>query len=264
MLHGRQAGFTIIEMSLFLAISGLLLLIAVSGTGNTIATNRFNDSVRSAQGYLQGQYSDILNGVNARDGNQACNSSTGQVGSGSEPAGTSNCLLMGKLIQFTKGSADFRSYYVVGSIPALPPAPGLSDDQLITLYKPHMVPSVANDTYQIPWGTNVFGTCRSPAQATAVCKAPPVKFDSYLLIRSPASGNILGYIFYVGGTPASNNLTPYAIAANHVSANICLQSADNSSRYGMVNIASNGGQAGISTNFDSAIDVSPASMCSGV
>lgn len=260
---GREAGFTIIEISIFMAISGLLLLVAILGTSNSINTNRFNDSVRSAQGYLQKQYSDILNGVNPRDDNHACDASTGQVGSGSQVVGTSDCLLMGKLIQFTKNSSTFTTYYVIGSIPVTQPAPGLSDDVLIALYKPHVVPSVANETYNLAWGATVLGSCQAP-NTSGVCQSPYTKFNSYLLLRSPASGNILSYIFYASGLPAGNDLTPYSIPANHMTANICLHSADNTVPTGMITLSPSGGQAGINTNFDSAIDVVTSTMCSGV
>src|SRR6266536_3229274 len=100
----RAEGYTIIEVSLFLGISALMLAIALVGTGLSIRTTRFADSTRSLHAYVQQQYDDLLNGVNSRLGNEACNSGVISTATPQTP-GTSNCLYMGKLILF-KPSTD--------------------------------------------------------------------------------------------------------------------------------------------------------------
>src|SRR3982751_6935386 len=93
-----ERGFTVVEVTLFLAITGLLFLIAITGTSNTIRSVRFSDSGRSVNAFVQQQYDDIINGLNNRTGAEAC--AGGVVSAGSEPAGTSSCLLLGKLVVF--------------------------------------------------------------------------------------------------------------------------------------------------------------------
>lgn len=250
----RQTGFTIVEISIFLAVSGLLLAVAFIGTNGSIGITRFRDSINSVQAYMQGQYSDILNGVNPRDGSQACASATRQVNPGSQPAGQSNCLILGKLVQFTLNSDTLNTYYVVGAIPSTPPPVGASDEAILESYQPRAVQNVDNETYQVPWQAIVTGSKDSNG------KAP----DSYLLLRSPTSGQIYSYIFYVGGGfPPAGDLSTTVRVANrgttNVSANICLKSIDGVGGLAMVSVAAGGGQSGITSAFD--VD---SNSCNGV
>ena len=56
----NKAGFTIIEVMLFLAISGLLLIGVLGGTYSSIATQRYNDSVRGFSEFLRQTYAEVL------------------------------------------------------------------------------------------------------------------------------------------------------------------------------------------------------------
>src|SRR5882724_3035471 len=129
MVGSRQAGFTIVEITLFMAITGLLFLVAVIGTGNTIRTVRFTDSGRSLEAYVQKQYDDIVTGLNNRNNLVSCTNGVIDTGTG-QTVGTSNCLVMGKLMVFTQGSANVTNYNVIGTEPA-----GVNysqpDDQLV-------------------------------------------------------------------------------------------------------------------------------------
>jgi len=266
----KQGGFSIIELSIFLAVSGLLLLIAFAGTTTTIATIRFKDSVNTVQSRLQQQYNDILSGVNPRSGNEACVAS--QVTSGSQAPGRSDCLLLGKIVTFQKDKNDFREYYVVGSEPASL-ASGLSADQILAAYKPTVVTSSGVEDFEIPWGATVYGTCRNPNAATNACPASPRAVDSYLLLRSPLSGEIKAYTFQ------SNNLSGGAGAAiapssgpdypnlavpgaSLTAANICLRSADITNQFALLQVGgtTSDGQSGISAQYD----ITAAQACNGL
>lgn len=268
MPFGRQTGFTIIEVSIFLAISSLMLVIAIAGTANAINTNRFTDTMRSTQAYVQSQYAAVLNGLNPRGGNEICNSSIVSTG-GSSQAGTSNCYLMGKLIQFSGGGSVIKSYYVVGSAPTTAPQPGLSDEALVAEYGLHAVQNVAADSFNIPWAATVEGSCAPITVSTGTCYGSKSKVDSYLVVRSPATGNILTYAFKAGGFPSGNgDLSSYVTVANHTSTgtnaetNVCIKSSDNGFE-GMIMLAPSGGEAGIVTNFDRSLDVTYSQMCAG-
>ncbi len=103
----RRAGFTLIEVSLFLAITGLLFVGIAVGTQNSIFQQRFNDSVQNFAEFLRSAYSDVMN-VRS-DGN-----------------GRSDKAIYGKLITFgentdlagnpvdPEGSSIF-SYNVIGN-----------------------------------------------------------------------------------------------------------------------------------------------------
>ena len=61
MVKRSRRGFTLIEVSFFLALSGLLMVGIISGTTASISRQRYNDSVNSAAEAIRSVYSDVLN-----------------------------------------------------------------------------------------------------------------------------------------------------------------------------------------------------------
>lgn len=57
----KHVGFTLIEVALFLAISGLLLVGIIAGTQNSIWNQRFFDSVQNYTEFLRSIYSQVSN-----------------------------------------------------------------------------------------------------------------------------------------------------------------------------------------------------------
>ncbi len=55
-----RSGFTIIEVMLFLGLSGLILVGVIAGTYTTIAVQRYNDSVRSFAEFLRQTYAEVI------------------------------------------------------------------------------------------------------------------------------------------------------------------------------------------------------------
>ena len=94
-------GFTIIEVVLFLAISGLLMATLLVGVSQAISRQEYRDAVQSFAGFLRSEYSKMINVENDRpDGNNAvCQ------GSVSTYRGQSNCFIVGRYIE-TVGSDD--------------------------------------------------------------------------------------------------------------------------------------------------------------
>ena len=78
----RKDGFTLIEVSLFLAITGLLFLGVTIGVQNSIFQQRYNDSVQNFVEFLTSAYSKIENVQ------------------GDTSGGTSDQVIYGKLITF--------------------------------------------------------------------------------------------------------------------------------------------------------------------
>ena len=64
----KRTGFTLIEIVLFLAITGLLFVGIVAGTGNSIAQQRFTDSVQSFTELLRSVYSEVSNPQSVGEG----------------------------------------------------------------------------------------------------------------------------------------------------------------------------------------------------
>ena len=62
-----KKGFTVIEVTLFLALSGVLITGLIVGTNVSISRQRYNDSVKTIGEYLRGVYSDVLNVSNDKE-----------------------------------------------------------------------------------------------------------------------------------------------------------------------------------------------------
>lgn len=95
--RGMQ-GFTIIEVILFLAITGLMLAAMLVGVAGTINRSRYDDAVNGLLDYMQGQYNLVTNVRNNNtDGAYSCSGGVVQA------VGTSNCTIVGRIISSSDG-----------------------------------------------------------------------------------------------------------------------------------------------------------------
>lgn len=246
---GRQAGFTIVEISLFMAITGLLFVIALAGTGNAIRSFRFTDSGRSLESFVQKQYDDILNGLNNRNNTVSCNNGVIDPSAG-QSVGTSNCLLMGKLLVFRRDDPVVTIYNVVGSEPA-----GLNynqnDEALITAFQPKTISDTAVTTYTIPWGAKPSGFKRL---------GDNVATNGVLLVRSPKSSRIVSYTFAVPASVPANLTSTVSDPNNRTKAtNLCIKNADGLGQAARLFISGGASQSAASIVFNA-----PDSECNGV
>ena len=105
---GRRSGFTIIEVMLFLAISGFLLVGILLGTGSSIANQRYKDAVQDAVDALKSAYSFVSDTqIELRDANNGvCGSLTseqlGEIADMTEKSssgrGRTNCVVYGAAV----------------------------------------------------------------------------------------------------------------------------------------------------------------------
>lgn len=246
----RSEGYTIIEVSLFLAVSGLLVLIALIGTGATIRSSRFTDSSRSVHAFVQKQYDNILNGVNTRPGDETCNAGVVSTTSG-VPAGRSNCLLIGKLIVMAQNADVARAYTIVGTEP-INPDYNKADEALIYDFQPAIVRNVGVEQFDIPWGATVMGSKRTSG-GNAV--------DAVAMIRSPRSSRIVTYIYKEPGASYSlASLINPSVPANEANfnkptnpSNFCFKSADDFNVLSKLTFSGGQGQDAIQLTFDATI-----------
>lgn len=186
------SGFTIIETMLFLAVTAVLVVGVLAGTGVSINNQRYKDSVYSLQSYLQKQLSEVVSTSNDSPllgGSQkySCSSSAVVTIAGvGEPKGQSNCLILGKLITASPTTGE-TSQLVSRTVVGYPKATTTSSDDT-TVFQSYYIRAIQDsvivgDTYSIEWSN--------------VLKTPSVggnsKF-SILIIKSPASGIIRTYI----------------------------------------------------------------------
>lgn len=98
---GQQRGFTIIEVVLFLAVSGFLAIALLTGAGAAVQRQQYRDAVQSFANYLRGQYSQVVNVENNRS--QGKCPISGSDGGSATNRGQSNCVIVGRYIE-TVGS----------------------------------------------------------------------------------------------------------------------------------------------------------------
>lgn len=201
----QQHGFTIIEISLFVAISGLLALGLLTGWSLAINSQRYKDSVDSFYAYIQQQYSLVYSVENGRSSNFTCNSdSVVTPGDADNPRGQSDCMLLGRYLRITDGS-KFESFAIVGN-------ENSSSDGTIASYKPRAVDAeigLTESEFVIPWGARV-----SSKQSQA-----PLNIG-IAIIRSPSNGVVYTYV----NTDTNNNvsLAEMTVPANQKEQYFCV------------------------------------------
>lgn len=251
----RQNGFTIIETTLFLGLSSALVLVAIVGTGGLINSIRFSDSMRITHAYVQGQYDEILNGVNPRNAAQICGSA-----SPVEP-GASGCLLLGKLINFDIGTGSLKTYYVVSTdVPDLadPVIADASDTELIAQVGPVVVKGQSRaEEFTVPWGAEVFASKRL---------RDDVAVNTYALLRSPRSSRLVSYTFNLSraalDNPGALSIQSQVSQAANTGwpTNFCIRSLDAVDPPARITVADGQGQNAIALTF--AVD-DVAGECNG-
>lgn len=195
----KQRGFTIIEVSLFLSLSALLLATLIFGMQRMVSQARFEDSVNSLTSFIQSQYEEARSGINPRsvgDIDAACN---GAVGVASAP-GTSNCLLIGKVLHFNQDSSDVRTSYAIATTV---PDSSLSDQAALEASN-LIEPDVGQQTYEIQWGAEfTMGRLLNPPTGLP---ATASEVDTIAILRSPVSSQVLVYLYKDSAQPLSQKI----------------------------------------------------------
>lgn len=192
-MTGSERGFTIIEVVLFLAITGGLFAALMIGVGVGISQQRYLDSVRSYKSLLQDQYIAAINTRNEGNSTVRCsNSNNGSIESNVESRtpsrGSSNCVILGRAIQITENAGNTE--IVTSSVTGYDPSrdDGTSDNSSLVAYQPKLA-LFDRQVSTINWDGSLR---RADGQgdegsnnnfATAVI----------LILRSPASGSIVVY-----------------------------------------------------------------------
>lgn len=215
-------GFTLLEVTLFLAISGALGLIAFVGLGPRLRNLRFTQSVRLAENTINNQFNASTSGQNVRPANFSCsigpsglviNTSTSTT-TGSSP----DCVINGKMVFFENDKMTFYSIVsrrvaqASGSVDCNS-ASSLSD--IITCFTPRITGVIQG---QPPESTEV--TYSSGVKA----ELPTVSPNGYGYIQSP--NGVEKYPFFFQGAKASLVASPDINSGNAVAAGplpVCLQ-----------------------------------------
>lgn len=112
----NKKGYTLLEVTLFMAISSLLALTAFVGLGPRLRNARFTDSIRSTESSFAKEMQASQSGANFRDSSSGCgiNDVAGSkvpdlTATASEPGASGNCVINGKLSVFNNDAVEYFS-----------------------------------------------------------------------------------------------------------------------------------------------------------
>lgn len=178
----KTHGFTIIEVMLFLAVTGALTIAILAGAGVQINQQRYRDSVSSLKSFLQAQYSEVTNVINDRGNDWQCTNGTPQeVTNGGQPRGTTNCVILGRLVTVDASGTQLTASNVVGIKPT---GAGDSSGDIEELQKYTMsVTTVGQETDEVSWGARIVNP-QNLANPRSM---------AMLIVRSPLSGAVLTF-----------------------------------------------------------------------
>lgn len=190
-----SGGFTIIELSLFVAISAVIMISLMVGWSVAVNTQSYKDSARTLAQVLQQQYSDTINVSNDRANQISCrlDASTVRIednGSGAVPIGASRCVVMGRYVIINGTNLSMSD--IVGYQPSS--TAFTTDLQAIQGYYPTKEDStvIPDETYEVAWSTRPY--IATPANTAKV---------ALVIVRSPLTGTVYTYTKQL-----TNNMQP--------------------------------------------------------
>lgn len=202
--RGHAKGFTIIEAVLFIAISGLLMMLLLVGWNVSMNTQQYRDSARSLSVFLQQQYTGLTDVVNEREINKNCSILGGTVAivddNSSDPhsPGQSNCVILGKYIYITGDKVTVNMVIGKKDFDA-----GAGSDIDKTFKNTGALVVKAEDSkaieYAVPW------TPRLTRQGDPLATASTNTAFIVVVLRSPVSG--LAYTKWRVDDNATNDLS---------------------------------------------------------
>lgn len=206
----KENGFTIIEVMLFLAVSGALAAMILVGAGISINQQRYRDSVSSLKSYIQQQYSEVINVTNDREKNWSC-SGIAEVKqtdvSGGEDRGTSDCVILGRFFTVDGSGTKLSAANVVGVRKSGAVDQPSDVAEIATNYSIGTSP-VSKDEDNVSWGAQIVKPKTTTPQPLSV-----------LILRSPLSGGILTF---TEDDDQSENLGAMVAAGNMEKRDLCV------------------------------------------
>ncbi len=218
MKGARQAatGFTLIEVILFLAIAGLMMVGIFAAANNNINNQRYSTAVTSLASYFQDQYSSIVNVHTNLNSTQVCAPGVGFTGgTGRLPyaTGASDCAAIGRFITVSSTAKQFisRQVYITKDIATtLSSSPSCAANDLTALGSTCLnaiTDDTNQDTYTLEWDTAIQHTIAYRSSDYPL----PITQLQILIYRSPLSGQVT----MMWSTQPRDDLTTF-ITANPV------------------------------------------------
>lgn len=176
----KRHGFTLIEVAIFLAVTGALFAAVTIGVQNSIYQQRYNDTVQSFSDFLGNLYSEVLNVQNSVDG------------------GRSNKAIYGKLVTFGEEDSGedkqiVHTYNVVADAVSSWDVGNQNTLTLLQTLNPNVVKRVGDEEYE------VVGIIEDYTPRWAARIQETKSFDDYkgalLIVRNVQSGVVYTYVW---------------------------------------------------------------------
>lgn len=109
----KKHGYTIVEVMIFLAVSGALLVSALMLVGGQQRKTEFSQAVREIENVVQDIINDVSTGYYSRPSDFTCvnDGGTVKITPGANALGTNkDCMFVGRLIQFAVAGTDKEGY----------------------------------------------------------------------------------------------------------------------------------------------------------
>lgn len=190
--HAR-GGFTIIEVVLFLGITGLLIAGVFVSMWGIITQQRYRDAVVSFQESLRQTYGDVEAVQNSRPSTPSGGDCAGSVG-------TSTCVILGRYLHVSSqssagtGPSVITVSDVIGTIPPTGSA-ATGYINILRSYQPRVINNTNRNVSQMQWQTQLRWPNGDMSNGFAM-----------LVIRSPETGQIHTFTWRSNST--APNLAP--------------------------------------------------------
>lgn len=196
-MRTQNRGFSLIEVVLFLGITGIIMAVLLVGVGAGLNQQKYRDSINGFLSHIQDQYNRVTNVSNNRPSTTVC--SGGVIVEGGVPgpaAGMSNCTIVGRVLHSRIDGAGIDESQVISTVDPTTLPVNAGDSDLQILRDAALVVSPDVEQYSPSWGTSLV----------APSSGNPATF-SILIVRMPTSGVIHTY------ASSSANLSPAQIVA---------------------------------------------------
>ena len=165
-----ERGFTVIELMLFLAVSGLLFAMLMVGVGTNINQQMYRNDVTDFKTLLQDQYADVLTPQNISS-TITCNSVEGD-------RGATSCVILGKSVQLD--GRDITISNVIGFDTQV----DLSGKTDIEAFQEYTPDNATDDVYREKLNITLKNTSAAGSGSMQ---------STMLVLRSPVNGLIRFY-----------------------------------------------------------------------
>lgn len=179
-------GFTIIEVMLFLAITGLMVAGILASASSSLNSQRYLDGVEAIRNLISSEYAKVYSLTNSRDRSDPCLG----VPATDDVWGTSDCLYAGRLVEMEDSGVNSEHVMVVRPVVATEDMSEPVDDPLRRFTYTVASEDDLTESRPLEWGLSAVRLGDDTRARVA-----------FLILRSPLDGTVITYNL-LGGDPS--------------------------------------------------------------